>query len=177
MIFGYTVPGIIVPHISPISCHLMTSQKWQHKRCNDFHCIWQTLDQPPLICPWKGDPGDTLHSCLQSLLLVFSNHKALSRQDMSEGTLSSYTTFLDGGPSTISWLLSKWSHVSQQSNDLSVSPNQQLRSSTLKKRFGKRSGAWQTGQPNEAHFCSRWLPPHLSSCSGVAALKIQWIWV
>lgn len=77
MVFGCTVPGITAPHISPISCRLMTSQKWQHKRCNDFHCIWQTLDQPPLICPWKGDPVDTLHSCLQSLLLVFSNHKAL----------------------------------------------------------------------------------------------------
>lgn len=49
---GCTVLGIIVPHISPISCLLMTSQKWQHKRCSDFQCTWQILDQLPLICPW-----------------------------------------------------------------------------------------------------------------------------
>lgn len=53
MALGCTVPRIIVPHISPISCLLMTSQKWQCKRCNDFHCTWPILDHLPLICPWN----------------------------------------------------------------------------------------------------------------------------
>lgn len=96
---GCTVPGIIVPHISPISCLLMTSQKWQRKRCSDFHCTWQILDQLPWICPWNRWAQRYRTQLATVTAPVFSSPKALElgrdpkgRSEGSEVISGSYTT-------------------------------------------------------------------------------------
>lgn len=165
MTAGCTVPGIIVPHISPISCLLMTSQKWQCKMCSDFHCTWQILDQLPLMCPWNrwaqrhlAQMPTVTAACLQQPRGPWVRKRPKRKCEMSKVTFSSYTTFIAGGRPEIPTSTKTASCISE------VGWPFYLPKLTLQRRM-ESLGVWQTDQPPVAHFHSGLWPPHLSSCS------------